>query len=537
MTLPSCSPAAASERASPTRRSAVCPPLAWAGIVVAALAWTALVRQPLWRMDGLDDAFYVEVARLWTRGLPPYLTVYDVKPPGFFALLAVAEAALGPTLDALRALAVVCDAATAVALLMLGRRFGAPAVGVFAALLFPVLSEMVTANDAYCPLAALTTFAFVAALSRRPIWERALVAGLLIGAAGTVKQTAGFEALALLATLVGAAEAKGRRARVAAAFLVAAAIAPLAFLAYFASQGGAGALVADAVVGALARPASASEGLGFVDGVGRFFLLHKSDMALFAFACLSLLRRRALAAALPDAPLGALVGWFAAAAVGVVVQRSIAVTYVGPMIAPSLLIAGLGLARAAPELESLPEGARLAALGVACVAIAFFHPGNDLSARIESAALAEAAAAIRADGWTPGDRLYVVNRGLWLYGALDAPPPTRFLYPGHTLCDFKDRGPSLVAEVLASRPRFVVVADRRIHFICEQADRWRVVDAALASSYRRVAHAVGAADSFDVYETVAAGFGPAPPGRTADGPPPPWTAENPRRTGYSPIRF
>ena len=88
----------------------------------AALGWTALVRLPLWRMDGLDDAFYVEVARLWAHGLPPYLTVYDVKPPGFFALLALAETALGPTLDALRALAVVCDAATAVALLMLGRR-------------------------------------------------------------------------------------------------------------------------------------------------------------------------------------------------------------------------------------------------------------------------------------------------------------------------------------------------------------------------------------------------------------------------------
>ena len=162
------------------------------------------MRLPLWRMDGLDDAFYVEVARLWTRGLPPYLTVYDVKPPGFFALLAVAEAALGPTLDALRALAVVCDAATAVALLMLGRRFGAPAVGVAAALVYPLLSELVTANDAYCPLAALTTFAFVAALSRRPLVERTLVAGLLIGAAGTVKQTAGFEALALIAVLVGA---------------------------------------------------------------------------------------------------------------------------------------------------------------------------------------------------------------------------------------------------------------------------------------------------------------------------------------------
>ncbi len=517
MNLSPYTPAAAPELASPPRRFAVSPALAWAGIVIAAVAWTALVRLPLWRMDGLDDAFYVEVARLWTRGLPPYLTVYDVKPPGFFALLALAETALGPTLDALRALAVVCDAATAVALLMLGRRFGAPAVGVAAALVYPLLSELVTANDAYCPLAALTTFAFVAALSRRPLVERALVAGLLIGAAGAVKQTAGFEALALIAVLAGAPEAEGRRWPVAAALLAAAAVAPLAFLAYFAAEGGAGALVADAFVGALTRPASASEGLTFLDGLGRFFLLQKSDMVLFALVCLALLRRRALAAALPDAPLGALVLWFAAAAAGVVVQRSIAITYLGPTLAPGLLIAGLGLTRAAPELARTPGWARLAALAVASVAIALVHPGNDLSARFEGAALAETAAAIRAEGWTPGDRLYVVNRGLWLYGALDAPPPTRFLYPGHTLCDFKDRGPGLVAEILASRPRFVVVADRRIHYVCEQADRWRTVDGALSASYRRVAHSAGAVDSFDVYEAVAPGLRSGAAGRDRAG--------------------
>ena len=517
MTLPPYAPAATPELAlRPPRGFAVSPALAWAGVVIAAVAWTALVRLPLWRMDGLDDAFYVEVARLWTRSLPPYLTVYDVKPPGFFALLAVAEAALGPTLDALRALAVVCDAATAVALLMLGRRFSAPAVGVTAAFAYPLLSELVTANDAYCPLAALTTFAFVAALSRQPLVERALVAGLLIGAAGAVKQTAGFEALALIAVLVGAPEAEGRRWRPAAAFVIGAAVAPLAFLAYFAAQGGAGALFADAVVGALLRPASASEGLTFVAGLVRFFLLQKSDMVLFALVCLALLRRRILAAALPDAPLGALVLWFAAAAAGVVVQRSIAITYLGPTLAPALLIAGLGLTRAAPELARIPESIRLAALAAASAAIALVHPGNDLSARYEGAALAETAAAIRAKGWAPGDRLYVVNRGLWLYGALDAPPPTRFLYPGHTLCDFKDRGPGAVAEILASQPRFVVVADRRIHYVCEQADRWRAVEGALAASYRRVAHSAGAVDSFDVFEVEAPGLpsGDAGPDRT-----------------------
>ena len=237
MTLDAIAPAVAPAAFSPPRR-AVAPALACVGVCLAALAWAALVRLPLWRMDGLDDAFYVEVAHLWTRGLPPYLYAYDVKPPGFFALLALAETALGPTLDALRALAVVSDAAASVALLALGRRFGQPAVGLAAALCFPVLNELVTANDAYSPLAALTAFAFVAALSRRGLVGRALVAGLLIGAAGAVKQTAGFEALALVAILVGAPEAAGRRAQVGALFLAGACVAPLAFLAYFASPAG-----------------------------------------------------------------------------------------------------------------------------------------------------------------------------------------------------------------------------------------------------------------------------------------------------------
>jgi hypothetical protein len=494
-------PAAAPAATSPPRR-AVAPALAFAGVALAALFWSALVRLPLWRMDGLDDAFYVEVAHLWTRGLPPYLYAYDVKPPGFFALLALAETALGPTLDALRALAVVFDAATAVALFLFGRRFGQPAVGVFAALSFPVLNELVTANDAYSPLATLTVFAFLVALSRRDLLQRALLAGLLIGAAGAIKQTAGFEALALLAPLAGAREAAGRRVRVGAIFLAGAAIAPLAFLAYFAAVGGAGALIDDALIGAFLRPASASEGLSVLQGLGRFFLLQKSDMALFACALLALARRRALLRALPGAPIDALILWFLAAGAGAIAQRAIAVTYVGPMLAPSLLLAGLALANAAPELAWLPVVARLGALAVLSLVIAVFNPGNDLSARLEGGALAQAEAAIRASGPAPGDRLYVVNRGLWLYSALDWPPPTPIFYPGHTLCDFKDRGPELIETILATRPRYLVIADRRIHYVCEQADRWRAVDAALAADYRPIAHANGAVDSYAVYQTI-----------------------------------
>src|SRR5271154_6721818 len=466
----------------------------------AALAWTLLVRLPLWRMDGLDDAFYVEVAHLWTAGVPPYAGAYDVKPPGFFAILAAAQLLLGPSLDSLRTVAAGFDAVTAAALFFLGRRIGAPAVGIFAAILFPVLSELVTSNDAYCPLAALTTLAFLAAFSPLSLMKRAALSGLLIGAAGAVKQTAGFEAVALLVVLLGPPAGRGARVGAALAFLAAAALAPLVFLAFFASHGAAQALIDDALLGALRRPASASEGLSFLGGVGRYFALQKSMLAIFGLTGLALLRRRALVAASPGAPLGALALWFLMASLSILAQRAIAVTYVGPPLAPGLLLAGLCLTRAAPELGAIPAAARLAGLALASAALALANPGNDLSFRLESRAFTVAAAAIRASGPAKDDRLYVVNRGAWLYSELEMAPPTIYFYPGHTLCDFRDKGPALLAQILATRPRYLVVANRHLRYACEQPDRWTLVDAALTRDYRPLVHAAGQSDSYDVYE-------------------------------------
>jgi hypothetical protein len=478
----------------------------------AALAWTLLVRLPLWRMDGLDDAFYVEVAHLWTRGVLPYAGAFDVKPPGFFAILAGAETLLGPSIDSLRAVAVAFDALAAAALFFLGRRFGSSSLGLFAAILYPVLSELVTSNDAYCPLGALTILAFLAALSPLSPVKRAALTGLLIGVAGTVKQTAGFEAVALVFALFSAPDGAGRRGAAAFCFLLGASVAPLAFLAYFAAHGAAQALIDDALLGALARPASASEGLTFIDGVGRYFLLQKSVAAIFALACLALMRRRALASALPAAPLGVLEVWFACASLSILAQRSIAITYVGPTLAPGLVLAGLCLTRATHELGRLPAAARLSALAAVSAALALAHPGNDIGFRQEAQALDAAAAAIRASGPTPQDKLYVVNRGAWLYGAVELPPPTKVFYPGHTLCDFAERGPGLLAEILAAEPRYLVVADRRLHYVCEKPDRWRIVDAVLARSYRRIAHAAGRVDSYDVFEAVGAADAAHDPG-------------------------
>ena len=65
-------------------------------VLASTLAWTALVRLPLIRHSGADDAFYTEVALLWRQGVLPYVGAFDIKPPGVFAVLALTQSILGP---------------------------------------------------------------------------------------------------------------------------------------------------------------------------------------------------------------------------------------------------------------------------------------------------------------------------------------------------------------------------------------------------------------------------------------------------------
>ena len=479
-------------------------PLALASAVfVASLAWTLVVRLPLLRANCVDDAGFVGIAHLWTRGVLPYAGVFDVKPPGLFALVAAAEAVFGPTLEALRAVAIVSDAVAATTLFLLARRFGDARIGVFAAILYPVLSLIAIGYDAYCPLAALTALAFLAALSPLSLLRRAALAGLAIGAAGAVKQTAGFEALALLAILVGAPDGGRRRGSAALAYASGVAVAPLAFLLYFACHGAAGALFADTVVAALQRPASASEGISFVGGLVHFLPLQQGLIPLTGLTLLAMLRNRALRGAAPGLPLGALAAWFVAAVGSVIAQRSFFAPYLAPTLAPALLLAGFCAGRALPELARFPEWARLASLAALSLAAAFSAPGVDLVKRQDLPALTAAAEAIRASGPAPDDKLYVVNRSVWLNSMVDLAPPTKYFFPFQTLCAFPGAGPDAVAEILAARPRYVVIADRRGKYYCELPQSWRLIDAALGRSYRRLARAAGEFDFYDVYEAVA----------------------------------
>jgi hypothetical protein len=472
--------------------------------VFSALAlWALVIRLPSWSVEGSDDAFFVAVAHLWMRGALPYVGAFDIKPPGFFAILVGAEALFGASLQTLKAVLTLFDAIAATALYFIGARMGSRAIGLFAALLYPFLSEAVTNNPAYAPLAAFTTLAFLAVLSPLAILERAALAGLAIGAAVAVKQTAAFEAIALLAIVLRAPEAASRRLAAGLAFGLAAAVAPLGFLLYFAAHGAAGAMIADVVGDALLRPSGAFEHMSFIDGLLRSLVyLVKPIAPILLLACLALLRRRVILAAAPNAAIAAIGWWAAASVISVWAQHALFRAYLGPTLAPFSLLAGACAVFAAPELAGLAIALRLALIGLATFVAVMVNRGVGLDRVQETHALAVVAEAIRASQPAPDDKLFVVSRGMWLYTATGLSPPTAYFHWEHTLCDFPGAGPGRLAEALATQPRFVVVASGA-HAMCELADSWRQIDAALARSYRLLAHARGDNDSYDVYQAAS----------------------------------
>ena len=316
--------------------------LAAAAVTCLAALWALAWHIPAHGLQGPDDGFFITVAHLWTSGAPPYLNAFDVKPPGFFALLALAQWLFGASEATLNGFTALCDAVAAIALWRIGRRLGGPSVGAFAAFAYPVLSQMLAANPVYPPLAAATTTAFALALSPFALTTRAALAGLAIGFAITIKQTAILEALALLWMLLRDREAESRRVRVGVAFAAGAAIAPLAFALVFAAKGALAPLIADAVEAAIRRPVM--EGEPLTQNVARFISVQSKMWPVATLAAIAATQWRWL---FPGASAGRAEGialWFAASWLQLILQHSRWLNYLGPTFAPALLLCGAAIA-------------------------------------------------------------------------------------------------------------------------------------------------------------------------------------------------
>ena len=467
-------------------------------VFVAAVAWTALVYLPFYRLDGADDAFYVEAAHLWTKGAPPYVGAFDVKAPGFFAVLAAAQLVFGASLATLRGVTILFTAIAATALYAMSRAFHGRSTAVLCAALYPILFE-IYGDAAYAVLCAFTALAFLAALSDVPPMKKAVLAGLAIGAACSVKQTAALEATVLLAIVVRGAVGKGKPLTTAA-FVAMASLAPLGFLAYYAMRGDVGVFLADVVVFALERPHSATDSISFMSGLRRSLMMQIPILPLTLLAIFALVTSRALP---PRFPVGPIAIWLAAAFVSIVMQHAISAYYLAPALAPLLLLAATGLAAAVEPRGRRFIVAALAAFGGLAVFMAAALRGEAIVRvlhPVDQKALDIATSAIEAAAPAPSDKLFVVSRGGWLNVATDLAPPTPYFHWFHTLCDFPGAGAGRLAEALASRPRFLVLADPSKRFQCELNSHRALIEDALASSYRLLIRADGSYDSYGVYE-------------------------------------
>ena len=468
------------------------------GLTLALIAvWTLVFCWPSLRLEGFDDAFFSEVAHLWTEGRAPYLHAFDIKPPAYFLWLALAQTAFGPTIETLRGLSFACDVVAAGAICLIGRNLGAPRAGLFAALTYGVLAPYLIANDAYPPLVAVTTLAFLAAFAPAPLTRRALTTGLLVGVMVMTKQTAALEAVAALAALLRSPDARGRSWPTLGLFAAAAAVAPLGFFAYFAAQGGARVFLDDVVVFALQRPGGV-ESVSLASDIARFVVRLSQIGPAVPVAAFAAWRARRLFR--DAAAADALVLWAGLALVGLWAQHSRGLAYIGPVIPPTLLLAFAGVERGLGLRAGPARNALMAALAFACVAGAYPYRAEKVRRPIDAAASAEAAAIVRAAGPQAGDRLLAIDFGGWVNILTDLPPPTPYLHRLHLLCAFPGAGPDTLAATLAARPRFVVVgAYRGKPSECEGPSGWEEANRALASGYSEIGHVTGETDDLRVF--------------------------------------
>ena len=470
----------------------------WA-VGLALALWVVALRAPFLGAELTDDPFYIQVGDLWRHGHLPYVAIFDVKPPGYFLLAALSESLFGPTLWALRAIDMIFDAAAALGVYWLGKRFLTRDIALFAALLTPVLSLLTVRNSAYPPLDALAVLAFCAAFSKLGPTPRAVVSGLLIGAAFTVKLTAAFEGLLLFWMLLSDERSPSARLKIGATYILAAGAPALAFAAYFAANGAFQPLWDDALVGALLR-AGGAENVTFAHGVLRYFSIQRSMALVFLLASASFVRRGAIQAAFPDFPLTIFQVWFALTGMTIILQRSLGEQYCGPTLPAALLLAGAVLASAPRAVAWLKPQVALLAVGAASILLAFALRGGALGVRQANQADAGAVALIEASAPRPGDQLYVVNRGLLLNTLTGLPEPTIYQLSSHTLCSFPTGGPEQIAAAFAKAPRYAVTADRNNHYFCERPDAWAIVDEEIRAHYQRLGHSADEHDSYDVYE-------------------------------------
>lgn len=436
-----------------------------------------IISLPTLGFEDADDGFFVEVAHLWTRGMPPYVAAFDVKGPGFFALLALLQSVAPATLTTLKWVAALGSVASASLIYFLCARYDR-AAAIMCAAVYPIL-VIVSGDAAYSVMNALLLLAFTLALFGAPDLRKTVAAGVAVGAACSIKQTCAIDALVVMYLLASSASSMRARLFSLLTFMAAASLAPLAFLVYFALRGDAGIFLRDVVFAALGRDSKISV-----------------PAALYMF-CEWMLPYAAIVAVLPAAllnlkklersfPLRPYLIWLAFELASIAIQRANYHTYLVPMIAPMLIVSAVYVGETFASQNRKQRYFTFAFYGALIVAGAMIGHGDAILKSkfvIDEEALSQIKADIVERHPDPADRLLVINGSAWPNLVTELAPPTPYFHWGHIMCDFPGAGlPALVADFEA-KPRFVVFQTPNHRLLCESDSYVKEIETQLKSNY------------------------------------------------------
>lgn len=174
-------------------------------LLVVFLRWSSFYQSVI----SWDESLYLLVAEAWTEGNPPYTAIWDNKPPGIFAIFAIAIAALGHTVLSIRILACLFVATTCFFLYRIGIliEHNGQGVGLLAGVFYAVATLNnggIAANTEifYATFVAIAFYLFFSnclSLQELPsnYYLKLLLIGFLLGMGFEIKYVVLFDFLAL----------------------------------------------------------------------------------------------------------------------------------------------------------------------------------------------------------------------------------------------------------------------------------------------------------------------------------------------------
>jgi len=486
---------------------------------VILLAWTCVIRLPFSGLADEDEFFYALVGARWLDGYVPYAASFDVKPPGIFAVFALAEAMFGSSLAMIKGLEVVFTALGAFSLFRLLDGRVSRHAALWAAGLYPVYSLTLSGVSAANMLIQLpfTIMAFHCALSalRNPSEEKGLLpavfwSGVWIGLAGMIKQTAIFESVAIFVLLLVYLPPR-RWLVMTVLFGLGAALPVVVFTLYFVAIGHFRDVFDAVILSAMAR--TSPDVLAGYGEKYRFYLtplgatvnalaLSVSLIFLWSAALLAAMRRKRLKSAVPDAVMTAAGLWLLAGLVEAVIGRALCTYYMLSFVPPLLILTSAVIVHG---IDTPASRRKLVwpVMAVAAVTLPLALEQENLftlkSHMTDYAGTQAVARELRTLGLRPQDHILVLNRGYNIYLETGAPPPTRYIHSTHTMTQFHTPSADALGENLAATPRFIVAANPDLRALDESPAKYRQAFSVIDRQYVLAGRVRGKRDSFLIY--------------------------------------